>query len=467
MGFTLTFNPGGHVAPTVPLVMFCWIPFVIYLFSKYPAQRAVVMSFLGAWMFLPEATLALPGIPDYTKMSATCYGVLLATFIFDVGRFGSFRFGWIDLPMLVWCLCPFVSSMTNDLGAYDGLSAILDQTMTWGIPYFLGRIYLNNLAGIRQLAVGIFTGGVIYMPLCLLESRLSPQLHRFVYGDYAFGDFGQSVRLGGYRPLVFMRHGLTVGAFMMAATLIGIWLWRTGAVKQLWGFQMKWVVGSLLFTFILMRSTGAYIQFALGLFLLFYGKRFRTALPVFVIITLICSYLYANTATSHYFSDQIIETLSQFLPPERVQSLEFRFTNEELLTQHARLRMVFGWAGWGRSRVPLDEYGNITVQDSLWILAYGVNGLVGLISMTASMLLPVASIFWMRYPAKVWSHPKVAPVAVMAVTVLLYMVDSLVNAHLNPIYVLAIGGVAGLVLKPEKLKQAVRRPAVPGRAMTA
>jgi hypothetical protein len=179
MGFVFISNPGGNVSPIVPVVMILWIPIVLYFFSRFPANKAIVVSALGGWMFLPEAALALPGLPDYTKMSATCYGILLATVIFDVGRFRTFRFSWIDIPMVGLCLSPLLASVTNGLGWYDGISASIDQTATWGVPYFLGKIYMNKLEGIRQLAVGIFVGGVIYAPLCLFESRFSPHLHRF------------------------------------------------------------------------------------------------------------------------------------------------------------------------------------------------------------------------------------------------------------------------------------------------
>jgi hypothetical protein len=238
MSFIFPGNPMGAPNLLVPLVMFSWIPVVLYLFSRLPARQAVVLSFLGAWLFLPQAVLELNGIPDYTKTSATCYGILLATFIFDAGRFSAFKFGWLDVPMLVWCLCPIASSLLNGLGPYDGFASALDQTMTWGVPYFLGRIYLSSLLGLRHLAIGIFVGGLIYMPLCILESRLSPQLHRIVYGAFASADFGQTMRLGGFRPTVFMAHGLAVAAFMMASTLIGLWLWHTGTVRQIRNIPM-------------------------------------------------------------------------------------------------------------------------------------------------------------------------------------------------------------------------------------
>lgn len=455
MGFTLSANPGAYVAPTVPLVMFAWIPIVLYLFSRFPAQRALVISVITAWLFLPEAELSLPGIPDYTKLSATSYGVLLATFIFDVGRFTSFRYRWIDVPMTIFCICPLFSSLSNDLGLYDGFAAMVDQTMTWGAPYFLGRIYMNKLSAMRQMAVGIFIGGLTYIPLCLFETRFSPQLHRMIYGSHAFGDFGQSIRLGGFRPTVFMRHGLAVAAFMMAATVIGIWLWRSGTIKQIWGIPMHWLVAAQFLTFLLLRSTGAYFLLLLGLGLLFAGKHFRTALPVFALIGLICAYLYVSAETSTYFTDQIIEFFSRFLPADRIQSLEFRFNNEELLTDRARERIWLGWGGYGRNLVPVDPAnpnGPKTIVDSLWIIVFGTHGTVGLVSLMAALLLPVTALFAMRYPARTWGHPQIAPVAVLAMVVILYKMDCLVNALVNPVFVLIVGGVAGLVLKPDRIR---------------
>jgi hypothetical protein len=456
MGFVFGGNPFSSPNLLVPLVMFAWIPTVIYLFSRFPARKAVVISFLVAWLFLPVAELALPGLPNYTKMSATCYGILLATCIFDVGRFQSFKFSWIDIPMSIWCLCPLASSLTNGLGLYDGLTSVLTQTMIWGVPYFLGRIYFNSLDGLRQLATGIFIAGLIYVPLCLFEIRLSPQLHRILYGGAAGGDFAQSIRFGGYRPSVFMEHGLALGAFMMAATLLGIWLWQSGSIRQLWGFPVGVWVGVLFFTFALIKSTGAYFLLALGVFILLVAKFFRTALPVFLVIAAIGVYLYFNSEGGGYFSDQILDNLRQLLPRDRVGSLEFRFNNEELLVEHARQQPWFGWAGWGRSLL-YDETGRQTVvQDSLWVLTLGQYGLVGLVSLFTTMLLPTLVLFWSRCPARLWFQPKTASIAALAVVVVLYVVDCILNAMINPIYILVCGGIAGIVVNWEKARRALR-----------
>ncbi|NJO78103.1 MAG: O-antigen ligase domain-containing protein [Cyanobacteria bacterium RM1_2_2] len=470
MGFTFPGNPFGAPNLLVPLVMFAWIPIVLYMFSRLPARQAVVYSFLAAWLFLPEAEMQLSGLPDYSKTTATCYGILIATFIFDVGRFSTFKFSWLDIPMVVWCLSPFASALTNDFvpfagysPLYDGFSSSLDRTALWGVTYFLGRIYLNSWAGLRQLAIGIFLGGLAYVPLCLFESRFSPQLHRIFYGAFAAGDFSQTMRLGGFRPTVFMQHGLAVGAFMMASTLIGLWLWQTNTIRQVRGIPMGWLLGAMFLAFALLRSTGALALLMIGVAMLVVAKYLRTALPVFLLVAAMALYLYINAGTEIYFTDQLLDFLKQIFPEDRVASLEFRLNNEELLVDHARERLTFGWSGWNRSRVIVPETGKPAVQDSLWVIALGENGLVGLVSLFSAMLLPVVVLFWSRCPARLWMHPQVAPAVGVAVALVLYMLDCILNAMINPIYILACGGIAGLVVSPERKRQPSRKAAVSGR----
>jgi len=187
----------------------------------------------------------------------------------------------------------------------------------------------------------------------------------------------------------------------------------------------------------------------LGVLALFSAlKPLKTSIIITLIAILIVSYvsvaasgMITPEARSHY-----MEQLKQVVPVDRVDSLEFRLKNEEILGEKAREQVVFGWGGWGRARV-YDENGeDISVTDSLWIIAFGNYGLVGLISFVASMLVPVLAFCWFAYPARTWAHSNVAPAAVLMVIVLLFMFDCVLNAMPNPVYTLTCGGISSLVL---------------------
>jgi len=445
------------MTPQAQLAMLAWIPLLLYLFIRFPVQKAVVIGFIGAWLFLPQkAGFSFVGLPDYGRLSAASYGILLATCIFDVGRFHSFKFGLLDLPMLIWCVSPLASSLSNGLGLYDGLSSTLSETVQWGFPYFLGRIYFNDSKGLRLLAMGIFLGGMVYVPLCLYEVRMSPQLHNMVYGYFPHS-FLQTMRYGGFRPQVFMQHGLAVGVWMMAATLVGIWLWQAGVIKQVWGIPMKWLVPLLLITFILCKSTGAWLLCGFGLVIIFAARWLRTALPLFLLIGgIFCYQFYVATGQfTPQQQDQLISLMAQTTTEERADSLKTRFDSEQLLGEKARQRIIFGWGGWGRNRVTEYDWRgepvDVAVTDSFWIITFGTKGLVGVFSITAALLLPVV-ILCRRYPAQYWFNPKVAPAVAVAVTVTLYMNDNLLNAMFNPVFPLVSGGIAGLVLQGSDMK---------------
>ena len=183
----------------IPITLFGWIPVVVVLFSLLPARKAVITAYLCAWLFLPIAGYELPGFTNYNKITATTVGVLLGILIYDADRLRKFQVSWMDLPMFCFCLSPLLSSVSNGLGVYDGASGASFKLLTWGLPYFTGRLYFSSLQGMRDLGYFMVLGGLIYVPLCLWEVRMSPQLHSNVYG-IAQHSFDQTRRGGGFRP---------------------------------------------------------------------------------------------------------------------------------------------------------------------------------------------------------------------------------------------------------------------------
>jgi tetratricopeptide (TPR) repeat protein len=417
--------------------LFLWLPAVVIIFATVkPPRKAVVLAFVFAWLALPSRIgYKLPGLPDYTKMSATLAGVLLAALLFDAKRLLSVRPKWYDLPMFVWCWCPLPTALANDLGAYEGFSHCLDNIVSWGLPYLIGRAYLGDLDGARQLALGIAVGGLVYVVPCLIEVRMSPQLERWVYGVTHWEDR----RYGGYRPKVFLSSGLELGMWMTNSSLLCQQLWACGTIKRLWAYPMGMLLAGLLVTTVLCKSTGAILLLVGGMFILWASRRFKV--PWLVLALVAMPLMYSATRSTNFWSArELVEFARQAIGPDRAQSLEFRLDNEDILAAHALKRPFFGWGRYGRSFVVVN--GVETVVDGYWMIALGINGLVGMASMELSMVLPMI-LTLRRFPVRTWSDPRVGPVAGLSMLLCLMMVDFLSNAMMNPIYALAIGCLVG------------------------
>lgn len=439
----------------VPITLLGWTPIVLIMFMALSPRRAVIVSFIAAWLFLPVPvpdTLIIRGLPELDKMTVTCFAVLLGTLIFDKDKLLSFRPKRYDIPIIIWCIVPLFSSLTNTDATiyehppianplYDGLSEVLKQTVTWGLPYLIGRVYFNNLFALRELAVGIFIGGLIYIPLCLFELKMSPQLHFLAYGQHPHPDFRQAMRSGGYRPMVFMAHGLMVSLWMASATLIGAWLYFSGNLKRLSGVPVALLGVPLFLVTVASKSMASLLLMVAGLGALYVATSTRARWPIIALIAVAPTYMTVR-ATGLWDGTNLISLITNVAGESRAQSLELRFHNENQLTARAFEKPFFGWAGWGRARV-YDRYGkDISVTDGQWVIAVGQNGLVGLAAFTATLLLPV----WLtlkRFPIRHWSHPQVAPAAAMAMVLIIYMVDNLLNAMINPVFMLAAGALAG------------------------
>lgn len=441
----------------IPITLFGWIPVVLVLFSLLPARKAVIAAYLFAWLFLPVAGYDLPGFTEYNKITATTVGVFLGILIFDNDRLRSLRLSLLDLPMLCFCISPLLSSLANGLGGYDGLSGTSYKFLTWGLPYFTARLYFSSLTGMKDLAFFIVLGGLAYVPLCLWEVRMSPQLHQNVYGVMQHA-FDQTRRGGGFRPMVFMHHGLMLGMWMAMATLLCAHLWLSRARRDIAGAPMWLCTGALFVTTVLCKSSGATLLLFVGMAALFVMQRVRTALPILGLIMIPALYITLR-ANDTWGGEQAIAAASM-ISEDRAGSLRFRLEAEDKLSVHAMQRPLFGWGTWGRNFVARgDGSDRMVIADGLWILTLGTQGLFGVVSLFLSGLLPVFA-FLRRYPARVWHTPAISSAAVCGVALSLYMIDNLMNAMVNPIFMLMAGGLAGVALRRKPLGRRTRRERV-------
>ena len=419
-----------------------WIPVVVVMFAMMPVKRAAAMAVIGAWLLLPPSRISLAGLPDYSKVSAASLGLVFGTMFFGTQFIVSFRPRWFDVPMLLYCFVNTASSLSNGLGIYDGLAQSLGACVHWGLPYLFGRMYFGDASGLRMFTVGLAIAGVACVIPCLWEIRMSPMLLRGIYG---VGNW-EGTRWSGYRPKLFFSTGLELGMWMTAASLAAWWLWRCGVIKKLGKYSVgKTLLPILLGTTVLCRSTGALVLLAGGMFLLWVSVRFKTR--VFLWALVLFGPVYVALRVPDLWSGENLVDVVATISPARATSLSYRFKCESLLIAQAVKQPVFGWGGWGRSSVYSGELSQdasrMVPPDGLWMVIFGMNGFAGLSLLYLILELP-AILFLFRFPARFWHEPRVAPATVAATLLGLYMIDCLLNAQINIIYVALAGGLVGI-----------------------
>lgn len=423
----------------VPIAMIGIFPLVMVIFAVMPARRAVITSLLLGWLFLPMGAYAIRSFPDFTKVTAATLPVLLGIIVFDAGRALTFRPKWYDLPLVLLILVPIASSLTNDLGLYDGVSLSFSYFLRWGVAYFIGRLYFDTLDGLRELLVGIFIGGLVYVPLCAIEVRMSPILHYHLYG-WLQHSFVQQLRWGGYRPMIFMRHGLQVALWMSTATVVGFGLWQLGGMKKFMGVSMPLILLGLTLTLVLCKTISALMLFGAGITMIMAVVVLRSYWPIAAVATMPLIYVVIR-ASGLWAADELVTLAASTVGSERAQSLETRLMNENMLAEHASTRPIFGWGGWNRNRVK-DEITekDITTTDGMWIVIFGMHGATGLTLFVTVVLMPS---FLLLSRIKSLSRPPIrgAPAIVSSVIIILWMVHNLPNNSINPIYMVMIGGL--------------------------
>jgi hypothetical protein len=452
----------------LPILIVGWLGVAYVLFRKLPGPVAVLAVVILGQLFLPEivATPTEPGAPaalalpvfKFTKANTIGYALLFGSLAADWRRWSTVAPRWYDLPMAAWCACPLFPALVNSIGPlgglYEGGKQLLDQTLAWGVPYWCGRLYLGSRDGLRKACAAIVLGGMVYAPLCLAELRLSPQLHNWVYG-YHQHDFIQTMRDGGYRPMVFMEHGLMVALWMATAALTAFWLWHertfrvVGLLPSLPAIGLGWVALGLTAVLLLMHSAGAVVLGSVGAAALYVGKRLQTAVPLWILILLPPIYVTARY-TEIWDGQDLVSLAREFVGPERADSLDFRLKNEYKLLNRAKEQPIFGWGDSGAARLVEGNTRSKIVTDSTWIITVGNRGLFGLAAFLAALMTPVLR-YLGRRPFSAWDahSPWAAPAAVLAVALSLYLLDHMVNAMVNPVFALVAGGLAGAMDQPE------------------
>jgi hypothetical protein len=442
----------GHLTNAALAALLLWPIATLCIFAaSRTASAGLIWSVLGAQLLLPVgAALKFQMVPQIDKTTIVSFSVLAGCLIFARGEPARryTKFGLVEALLLIYVISPIITSELNPdpiivgnrflpgVGLYDALSAAESALITL-IPFVLGRRFLRTTKDCHNILLVLTIAGLCYSIPLMFEIRFSPQIHYWVYGYYPT-DFIQTMREGGFRPMVFMGHGLLAAFFLMTGLLAATALWRNrmhiGLVPS---SAAASVIGVVL---LLCKSMGALIYGALGSLLIFFARP-KIQIRVATLLVAI-SLTYPVLRSFDLVPTTSIVNFAKSLDKDRGESLEFRFVNEDKLLQRAFERPFFGWGRYGRSRVYDPHSGkDLSVTDGRWIIDIGQFGLIGFLSefgILAVCVFRAASAFRL-----VQSAQEKVLFATLALIVSINIFDLLPNSGLVPWTWLTSGALLG------------------------
>ncbi|WP_052174982.1 hypothetical protein [Paracoccus sanguinis] len=443
------------------LVMAAWPIIVFWMFARFNPATALGWAIIGGYLLLPEnISINLPAVPPIDKATVSAVAALVAAAVMvrpalergrgQGGQETTVLTGLLPRNRAVLLLIVllflgiagtvatngdtlrFVARQLPGLRLYDAGSLTLGAVSAL-LPFIMARKYMAAPEAQTRLLIVLAIAGLLYSLPALYEVRMSPQLSRMIYGYFPH-DWRQHIRAGGYRPVVFLPHGLWLAIFFSCSFLSALALWRMTSGRM----AVRWLGASLwlLVTLVVAKGLGALaIGLMLGAATLFLPLRLRV-LGAAVLAGAVLVYPMLRGADL-VPTEQII-ALANDIDTARAESLTFRIVNEDILLAKANERPLFGWGSWGRNRVFDEEGSDISVTDGYWVMAIGTKGWVGYLAETGLLTLPLILMAFR------WRRLGLTPAtAGIAVALTANLIDLIPNATLTPVTWLMAGALAG------------------------
>lgn len=429
------------------LIFWSWPIVIFWLLVKYPVKNAVFLATILSILLLPSNFIIDPPLlPPLHRETIT--SLSLVVFLFLLGKKLRIAKSGVIIKLIVCYIgvtivsvqlngSPIVSGgkFLPGLRNYDAFSSFV-QMLIWIIPFFLGRYFFSNIKDNETVFKILVILALIYSIPMLYEFRFSPQLHRMVYGYHA-ADFVQQVRSGGFRSTVFVGHGLTL-AFIISTCSIAAMALHKNKVR-IGKFSPSIVIFYLSAILVLSKTWSALFYVALGAIFIYRLTPSRQAKWGLLIAAFVL--LYPVGKILQIIPDkEIISTINEY-SPDRGQSLEFRFENEEALLKRALEKPYFGWGGWGRNRVYDASGRDISVTDGTWIVQFGIYGVFGFLFYYAILITPL---YYATKNMRYIQEPR-DKIYFSALTFILAvcLIDSVPNSGMGSMHLLLAGALLG------------------------
>jgi len=425
-----------------------WPLFIIWFFSKYSIRKAILLSVFGSFMFLPVGfEINFPGIPAFDKFTTTSMAII---FILVVLKRQPIGFNSLTknhkLFFIILLITPIFTSLNNNnvyifipgLTIYDGISHSMDIFLQF-FPFLLGYKYFRKYDDQLLLFKFFAVAALIYGLLAGYEIRMSPQLHNIVYGYFPH-EWTQQLRGDGFRPVLFMGHGLMVSLFL-ALGIIALNAIRMTNIK-ISPFNNFFLLIFLIVVLVLSKSFLALMMGVGGLLIVIFINYKRIHYISLTIAFIF--FTYPLSTSLKIFPHDMLVDYSSVISEGRAESLAFRFHHENKLLNHATEKPLLGWGTWGRNRIYDPETGqDLSVTDGMWILTLGANGWIGFISQFYFIIIALLIAYKAcKYYKNLTKNENIL-LASHVLILSLILLDQMPNASLVPLYIFIAGCLLG------------------------
>lgn len=450
------------------LALGLFVPASLALFAFFRAGTAVALCFIFGTILLPEQMVYYVKVfPNIDKMNVISLCALLGCLVTARHRIrralrGKLKYLFLLLfandvlrALMNGDALHYGSTVLGGIKPHTGLTFVLEDTLRIGVPFVLGAAVFRRPTEIRNFVRIFVAGAILYSLFALIEIRLSPQLHKWVYG-YQHIDFAQVLRGDGYRPVAFFPHGLAAAMFLATALTLTLALYKSGSIYALI------LSGFFMLVLILSHSLGALlygIALAPVILLSFPRSQARAAKWIAIIVL-----VYPALRVADVFPMKWVVDKAAMINEDRASSLQFRFTHDDAILKKTMTRPVFGWGGFARGRIFDEQTGeDLSVTDGEWILVVMKRGVSGFLCFFSILLWPV--IRAAKRLRHVESYPVRALLAGLALAGAINSVDLLVNALFTVLPFLIVGALYGALqeLAPARSQVPAQVPPYPRR----
>lgn len=434
------------------IALFSWPLVAAVFFRLWSVPVATTATLIGGYLLLPEVfSIDLPLLPPLDKHTIPAISAVILVWRASAvpQKSKSMLPGILPKNGMILLFLGFIivgafgTVITNQeplfygprtivgMRLYDSFSIVLTLLVTL-TPFLIARKIMASPEGQKGFVTAFVIAAVAYAFLALWEIRMSPQLNKQIYGFFPHS-WIQHIRGGGFRPLVFLEHGLWLGIFFTSAviTALGMARYTTGTKRRNYFLATGW----LFITLFLSKVLGA---FAIALVLLpivfVMSQRIQLMIAASISVVVLAYPVLRNT---DLIPTQAILAYAEDVDPQRAQSLQFRFDNEDILLDHAQQKPAFGWGGYGRNFV-FDEVGNnTTISDGHWVVVFGKGGWFNYIGEYGLMTWGILALFFRR------RRDVDNITVVLALALAANLIDLLPNAGLSPVTWILAGILAG------------------------